>query len=55
VPRGLTVIVGHEVIEEGRITVREGRAGGKVIFADSGSWRSPGSSLAFIDISIGDL
>jgi hypothetical protein len=55
VPPEITVVVGHEVIDEGHMTVRKGRSGGTVIFADSGSWRSDDASLSCVDILLDDI
>jgi hypothetical protein len=50
IPAGLTVVVGHVITLSRQIECREGKAGGRVIFLETGGWRDPNGVLATLDI-----
>lgn len=50
VPDEVTVVVGHRVTASRCVEIHEGRLGGVVVFADTGSWRDPGAAPAVFDI-----
>jgi hypothetical protein len=51
IPKGLTVVVGHTITPSRQIEYRQGAAGGRAIFLETGGWQDPNGTLATLDIS----
>jgi hypothetical protein len=50
IPKGLSVVVGHMITPSRQVEYRQGAAGGRAIFLETGAWQDPNGILATLDI-----
>jgi protein phosphatase len=53
IPAGVTVYIGHDIREPGRITTVTGRHGGSAVCLDTGAWIE--GRIAWLDLALADV
>jgi protein phosphatase len=53
IPAGVTVYIGHDIREPGRITTLTGRRGGIAVCLDTGAWIN--GEVAWLDLALADV